>query len=82
MGVQRKVVSETPKQKEWRLRAGGAWDNCNGLVVTNEIGRHLAAVTGYNNFKIIVKSIDMEAIRMHDLRHTFAMLSLQNSVDI
>lgn len=75
------LKAEQRKQKEWRLRAGGAWDNSMGLVFTNETGRYLSAVTVYNNFKAIVKSIDMEAIRMHDLRHTFALLSLENGVD-
>lgn len=52
------------------------------LVFTNELGRYLAAVTVYNNFKAVVRKIGMDDIRMHDLRHTFAMLSLQMGVDI
>ncbi len=70
------------KQKEWKLRAGASWNNNMGLVFTNEVGRYLAHVTVYNNFKAIVKRIGMDSIRMHDLRHTFAMLSLQMGVDI
>jgi integrase len=34
------------------------------------------------NFKRIVASIGIPETRFHDLRHTFAMLSLQNGDDV
>lgn len=76
------LKAEQRRQKENRLRAGSAWDNSMNLVFTNELGRYLASSTVYNNFKAIVKRIGLDEVRMHDLRHTFAMLSLQNGVDI
>lgn len=69
-------------QAEWRLRAGGAWDNSMNLVFTNELGRHLAAVTVTSNLKRIVHRLGLDAVRFHDLRHTFALLSLENGDDI
>jgi integrase len=69
-------------QAEWRLRAGGAWDNDVNLVFTTGLGRHLVAVTVYNNLKTIVRSMGLDAVRFHDLRHTFALLSLENGDDI
>lgn len=74
--------AEQRKQKEWRLRAGGAWDNGMGLVFTDEMGCNLSASTVYKNFKRFVGGIGEDSVRMHDLRHTFAMLSLQLGVDI
>ena len=53
-----------------------------GLVFTGSLGSNLSTKSVYNNFKALVAGIGMEAIRMHDLRHTFAMLSLQMGVDI
>jgi len=66
------------KQMEWKLRAGSIWDNTMNLVFTNELGGHLSNDTVYNNFKTIVKRLGLDAVRFHDLRHTFALLSLQN----
>lgn len=70
------------KQKEERLRAGGAWCNDWNLVFTNEVGGHLCATTVYNHFKKLVKAIGLPSVRFHDMRHTFAVLSLQNGDDI
>ena len=69
-------------QREARLRAGCAWSNPWGLVFTNEIGGYLCAMTVYSNFKRIVKSIGLPDVRFHDMRHTYAMISLQNGDDI
>ena len=70
------------KQNEDRLLAGGAWENDWNLVFTNELGSHLCAPTVYNHFKRIVKEIGLPEVRFHDMRHTFAVLSLQNGDDI
>lgn len=76
------LKAEQRKQKECKLRAGAAWDNAMGLVFTNELGCNLSASTVYKSFKRFVGSIGAGSVRMHDLRHTFAMLSLQMGVDI
>lgn len=70
------------QQKEDRLRAGGDWSNPLNLVFTNALGQHLVAYTVYHNFKKIAESIGLPDIRFHDLRHTYATLSLQNGDDI
>lgn len=36
----------------------------------------------YKNFKSIVKSIGIPDTRFHDMRHTYAMLSIQNGDDL
>lgn len=70
------------KQNEDRLRAGGAWGNDWNLVFTNEIGGHLCAPTVYNHFKKIMEQIGLPSVRFHDMRHTYAVISLQNGDDI
>jgi integrase len=70
------------RQKEWQLRASGAFENDMNLVFTTALGRHLVAFTVYRNLKEIVRSLGLDAVRFHDLRHTFALFSLQNGDDI
>ena len=62
--------------------AGSAWNNEHNLVFINAMGDFLSHRTVYDCFKRIVKTIGMEDMRFHDLRHTFATLALQNGVDI
>jgi len=76
------LKQQRQKQLEDRLRAGGLWSNEWNLVFTNEAGGHLYAITVYKNFKSIVKSIGIPDTRFHDMRHTYAMLSIQNSDDL
>ena len=52
------------------------------LVFTNELGHHLCSVTIYEHLKKILESIGLSHVRFHDLRHTYAAISLQNGDDI
>ena len=74
------------KQKAWQdgciRKASSAWENEWNLVFTNELGRHLCHETVYRNFKRIVKSIGIGKTRFHDLRHTYAVVSLESGDDI
>ena len=70
------------KQCENQLKAGQFWNNEWNLVFTNEIGKHLCISTVYKNFKKIMTEIGLPETRFHDMRHTYAMLSLQNGDDI
>ena len=70
------------RQKEQRLQAGAAWSNPLDLVFTGATGGHLSSNTVYENFKRVAAKIGMPSARFHDLRHTFATLSLQNGDDI
>ena len=64
-------------QIENRLKAGPIWEN-SGLIFTDEIGRNLSHAAVYGEFKRIAQKINMPHLRFHDLRHTFAVLSLRN----
>lgn len=65
-----------------RLKAGSLWSNPSELVFTNDFGKNLSSATVFNTFKRIVRSIGLGSTRFHDLRHTYAMLSLQSGDDI
>jgi len=80
--------TEKIREAEKKLRAGSLWEGWQNakerqtaLVFTNEVGRHLIQNTVVAHFKKIVGSIDSPETRVHDLRHTFAVLSLQNGDD-
>lgn len=69
-------------QARLRLNAGSAWDNPMNLVFTNELGHHLAKHTVYANFKRLAAEAGVPDARVHDLRHTFATMSLKNGDSI
>lgn len=68
-------------QERQKLFAGDAWENSN-LVFTNEIGHHLSAQTVYLHFKRLAETAGYPEARFHDLRHSYAVVSLQSGDDI
>jgi len=76
------LKEQKQKQLEDYFKAQGAWSNDLDLVFTNETGGHLCAVSVYNCFKRVCKSAGFEETRFHDLRHTFATVSLENGDSI
>ncbi len=78
-----KVLRKQQKEQiENQLKAGSLWNNKNNLVFTNEVGEHLAHFTVYKHFKKIVKKLGLDYIRFHDLRHSYAVASLQSGDDV
>ncbi|MDO4989611.1 MAG: site-specific integrase [Eubacteriales bacterium] len=69
------------EQERLKKLAGKAWNNEWNLVFTREFGSHLVPCTVYENFKRIVKELDMGEQRVHDLRHAYATNSLGNGDD-
>lgn len=70
------------QQLQWRMQAAEIWDNPMNLVFTDETGRNLSAQTVYLHCKKIGAEIGMPDLRFHDLRHSFAVLSLRNGDDV
>lgn len=67
------------KQLEEKLAAGSLWKgNPLNLVFTSELGEHLCSKTLQRHHAEAAKAIGMPDLRFHDLRHSFATLSLQN----
>ena len=80
------VMTFLKRQKSQQLRmqllAGETWNNEWNLVFTNEFGRHYVHFTVYKRFKKIVTAMGLEAERFHDLRHSYAVASIESGDDI
>lgn len=77
------------QQIEHRLAAGEAWQSWtdgNGqerpLVFTTPTGANLCQQTVYNHCKKVLARIGAGDRCVHDLRHTYAVISLQNGDDV
>ena len=69
------------EQAAQRLAVGPGWVDPS-LVFTNEIGDRLSYRTVYDCFKRIVAKIGAPNVRFHDLRHTYAVMSLESGDDV
>lgn len=76
-------------QAAQRLLAGDLWEGWQNeqerktaLVFTTATGGNFSPQTVLNHYKKIAAKIGIPESRVHDLRHTFAVLSLQNGDDI
>lgn len=77
------------QQIEQRKLAGSAWEawrteaeHKKALVFTNEVGHLLQPKRVYLHFKKIAEEVGAPEAKVHDLRHTYAVLSLQNGDDV
>lgn len=83
--VMQVLKEQQTAQLEQRLAAGELWqgwqdleERKTGLVFTRASGRHLDCTMLYKAYKKLAEQIGAPESRVHDLRHTFAVLSLQN----
>ena len=77
------------QQLEQRLQAGELWqgwknerERKTALVFTTALGANLSPQTVYNHAKKVLEAIGAGDRCVHDLRHTYAVLSLQNGDDV
>ena len=71
------------EQELERLAAHDLWkEDIPNLVFENSTGGHLSHTTIRKHFKRIVAQIGMPEERFHDLRHSFAVASIQNGDDV
>ena len=54
----------------------------NDLVFTDELGNRVTPQALYRAFKIIVTESGMPMVRFHDLRHSYAVISLKSGDDV
>lgn len=87
--IMKLLKAQQTRQLEDRLRAAQHWvgwqsdaERKKALVFTNELGRYLRPKTVYQHNRKIAESVGIDHCRVHDLRHTYAVLSLQNGDDI
>lgn len=76
------LKKQKSQQAQMRLLAGQDWKNPWDLVFTNDFGGNLSHFTVYKTFKEIVRSIGLEQERFHDLRHSYAVVSIESGDDI
>lgn len=69
------------EQNRLKLAAGKLWHE-NGLVFTAEDGSMLARNTVYEHFRRAAAAAGKPEARFHDLRHTFALASLESGVNV
>ena len=69
-------------QAELRMKAGGAWQNRDGFVFTNEVGEHLHHSCVVKQFKTIAAQIGLPEARFHDMRHSYAVAALRSGDDV
>lgn len=70
------------EQSENKLKYGSSYENKDNLVFTNELGGHIGIEALWQAFKKRASAIGMPDLRFHDLRHTYATISLLNGDDI
>ena len=69
--------SQNANRKLW----GNAFQE-NDLVFTDELGNRVTPQALYRAFKIIVTESGMPMVRFHDLRHSYAVISLKSGDDV
>jgi integrase len=79
MDILRNVRKE---QMKHHMLIGLDWQNEFDLVFTDELGRHIVPQTAYKRFKKVAERIGRPDARFHDLRHTYAVTSIQEGDDV
>lgn len=69
------------RQRENRLRHGECYE-ISDFVFTDELGHHLSASSVYKSLKAVMVQIGSPETRFHDLRHSYAVASIQSGDDI
>lgn len=69
------------KQTYMAAKAGDSWLD-QKLVFTNATGGILSYRTVYDGFKRIVRQMGLPQMRFHDLRHSYAVISIKSGDDI
>lgn len=71
------------QQNQERVNAYDLWsEDIPGLIFENLTGGHLSHASVREHFKHLVRKIGLPNMRFHDLRHSFATISLRNGDDI
>lgn len=76
-----RLMLHKEQQNALREKNPKGWKNSN-LVFTNDCGANLSIRTVEKHFKKCVKNIGRPDVRLHDLRHSYAILSILAGDDI
>lgn len=70
------------RQAEMRLKAGQLWNNEYNLIFTLEDGSIFDQPRATREFKRLLTAAELEGVRFHDLRHTYAVNAIRAGDDI
>ena len=83
------ILEERDIQSKNKTTAGDAWlgyktdkERKTALVFTSQLGTPVDPRYVYYHYKKLAKLIDVPESRVHDLRHTYAVLALQNGDEV
>ena len=68
-------------QNAYRKVFGSSFQE-NDFVFTDEIGNRITPQALYRAFKLVVTDLGMGNVRFHDLRHSYAVVSLKSGDDV
>ena len=80
--VMETLKKEKEKQEYYRELLGSEWNNPHNLVFTTEYGKNLVRRTVVKHYKKVLQRANLPDNRFHDLRHCFAVNSLQGGDNI
>ncbi|MDK2940970.1 MAG: hypothetical protein PWP56_483 [Acetobacterium sp.] len=76
------IKAQKKRQAEYKLLTGNAFYNVHNFVFTEDSGDPSDKKAVYSNLKRIINGTEFEKLRVHDLRHTYSILSIQADIDI
>jgi integrase len=79
--VMKILREERAEQAKLRFEMGISWKNDWNLVFTYPDGSHTIPRTVLKHFKAVMAKLGRPDARFHDLRHTYAVMSLQEGDD-
>ena len=78
----RALRRQRTRQKEARFAAADLWQDRDGLVFTDELGRPLSGSNVTHTFQSALARLGLPRVRFHDLRHGVASLMLAQGVPL
>lgn len=76
------LAVERERQAARQAAAGSVWQDRDGLVFTDALGRHLSPSVVSHAFRAAADGLGFAGVRFHDLRHTAATLALGAGVSL
>ncbi|WP_052665123.1 tyrosine-type recombinase/integrase [Nitriliruptor alkaliphilus] len=76
------LEDQLDRQQSSRARASSSWSNELDLVFTSPDGSFIPPSRATDRFRVTVARLPLSRIRLHDLRHTHAILLLQAGMPV
>jgi len=76
------MLRKTKQTQDGYKKEFGAEFKDSSLVFTDEFGTRITPQALYQAFKLVVCELGMPTVRFHDLRHSYAVVSLKSGDDV